>query len=253
MSGKSLILPEEKINSRIPMKYFINNILKSFGYQVKKYPDDDLRRRITISRHFSIDIILDVGANTGQFAMQMRDGGYMNRIVSFEPLSKAFSILERNSSGDMLWAVHNYALGNENKKGEINISANSYSSSINDILEEHIKNAPDSAYIGKEEIEIRRLDSVIGEICEGNEQIMLKIDTQGYEKFVLEGAEESINKIKIIQIEMHLVPLYKNEILYTWLLNYFADKGFKLYSLENGLWDRTTGRLMETDAIFVRE
>lgn len=42
----------------------------------------------------------------------------------------------------------------------------------------------------------------------------LKIDTQGYEEKVLNGAEELLSKVKVIQTELSLMPLYKGKILF---------------------------------------
>jgi hypothetical protein len=70
---------------------------------------------------------------------------------------------------------------------------------------------------------------------------VLKIDVQGFEKNVLAGAEASLQKIKILQLEMSLVPLYQNEWLFNEVLEYFAQKGFQLYSLENGFLTRKPG------------
>ena len=80
---------------------------------------------------------------------------------------------------------------------------------------------------------------------------MLKIDVQGFEKKVLAGAEASLQKIKIIQLEMSLVPLYQNEWLFHEVLEYLTQKGFQLYSLENGFFNKETGQLLQADGIFI--
>ena len=82
---------------------------------------------------------------------------------------------------------------------------------------------------------------------------MIKIDTQGYEKNVIDGATESLNNIKIIQLEMSILPLYENEILFIEMINYLDKKGFQLFSLENGFSDLTTGQLLQVDGIFVQK
>ena len=80
---------------------------------------------------FEINLILDVGANQGQFASEIRQCGYAGRIVSFEPLSKAHDKLIQASDGDTKWEVYpRCALGDHNGEVEINIAGNSESSSI---------------------------------------------------------------------------------------------------------------------------
>ena len=82
---------------------------------------------------------------------------------------------------------------------------------------------------------------------------MLKIDTQGYEKNVIDGATKSLGSIKVIQLEMSILPLYENEMLYVDMINYLDKKGFQLFSLENGFSDQHTGQLLQVDGIFVQK
>jgi len=233
------------------MTEFINKLLRKIGVQVKRYPAVDLKRRISIVHHFKIDTLLDVGANTGQYAKQMRELGYANRIVSFEPVKEAFQQLSKTAEHDGNWIVNQYALGEKDETVIINVSQNSFSSSILSILPEHVQSAPSSAFIAKQETEVKKLDNVINSFTTGSKNIMLKIDVQGFEKNVLAGAEASLQKIKIVQLEMSLVPLYQNEWLFNEVLEYFSQKGFQLYSLENGFFNKETGQLLQADGIFI--
>jgi FkbM family methyltransferase len=235
------------------MKRILKKILLKKGYQLKRYPDYDLERRMKIVNYFNIDTLFDVGANAGQYAINMRKLGYTNKIISFEPLRSAFEDLKRNSLKDKNWIVNNYALGNQDIKGFINIANNSYSSSILNMLPKHLESAPQSIYIGRERIEIKKLDSILNSFCNKEDCIMIKIDTQGYEKNIIDGAAESLNKIKIIQLEMSIVPLYENEILFDEMIKYLETKGFILFSLENGFSNPTTGQLLQVDGIFVNK
>jgi hypothetical protein len=117
----------------------------------------------------------------------------------------------------------------------------------------HLQSAPDSKYIGKTKIEIAKLDSLFDNIYEPEDSILLKIDTQGYEKFVLLGAEKSISKIKGIQLEMSLTPLYEGELTYLEMINHLNSLGFSLYSLEFGFSDPQSGQLLQVDGIFFKD
>ena len=105
-----------------------------------------LYRRQKILKHFNIDLVIDVGANVGQYALELRDLNYEGNIVSFEPLKEEFKILEKKASKDSMWKTFNYALGSRNGIEKINISENSYSSSILELLPDHIENAPQSKF-----------------------------------------------------------------------------------------------------------
>lgn len=235
------------------MKRILKNSLKKIGVQIKRYPDLYLKRRMLLMSKLGIDTVFDIGANTGQYALELRELGYMNRIISFEPLRNAFEELYNNSLRFKNWQVCNYALGDENCTSSINIANNSYSSSILEMLPSHVESAPDSKYIDKEEIEIKRLDNVFSSFCRNDYSVMLKIDTQGYEKNVIDGATNILNRISLIQLEMSIIPLYSEEMLFTEMINHLDKIGFQLVSLEDGFSDASTGQLLQVDGLFVNK
>lgn len=240
------------------MKQLINNILKTSNIQIIKYSDmdlvyKDLRRRLKIVDHYGIDIIFDIGAANGGYAKIMRKFGYSKKIVSFEPLKNSFKDLKKAAEKDCNWIVNNYALGSDDLRSVIHVSGNSDSSSILNMLPEHVNTAPQSRYISQQEIEVKKLDSVFNSFCSKEDRIMLKIDTQGYEKNVLDGAHEFLKRVSIIQLEMSIIPLYEEEILFYDMLHYLNTKEFRLFSLENGFSNPQTGQLLQVDGIFVKE
>jgi len=233
----------------------IKKIISITGFQVRriqKYPTTDLERRFKLFETFGINKIIDVGANVGQYALLVKELGFSGQIISFEPLSSAFSTLKEVSDKHNNWQAHNYALGNENTETVINISENSFSSSILNMLPQHLKSAPASTFIDTEKIQIRTLDSIFDTLHTASDKILLKIDTQGFEKKVLEGAGNSLHKITGIQLEMSIVPLYKSELILEEMITYLKNSGFTLYSLENGFYDQKNGQLLQVDGLFFR-
>jgi FkbM family methyltransferase len=232
------------------IKELIKTFLKSQGVIVKRYPEMDIIRRMKLIDARNINLLIDVGANTGQYATMMRDYGYKGKIVSFEPLFDAYEKLTQISKNDPLWESLNYALGKRNEDSYINVAGNSYSSSILEMLDAHIESAPESKYIDRQKIAIKKLDEVFQEVCGQDSNIMLKMDVQGYEKEVLDGAKSSLNFIDIIQLEMSILPLYKNELTLCEMINYLSSLNFELFSLENGYFDSDSGQLLQVDGIF---
>ena len=226
------------------------SLFKKIKYQI--YLKRDLKRRLKIIDHCKIDVILEVGANVGQYARKMRNMGYNKQIVSFEPVNTDFEILKQAASRDKNWTVNNFALGNEDTTGYINISGKSDNSSILNMLPLHSQSNANLGYVGKQEIQIKKLDSIFNSFVKPGENVMVKIDTQGYEKNVIDGALESLKKISILQVEMSIVPLYENEMLFKEMITYFENLGFQLYSLENGHYNRNTGQLLQVDGIFTK-
>jgi hypothetical protein len=144
------------------------------------------------------------------------------------------------------------AIGNEEGKKSINISGNSVSSSILKMTNTHIKGAPESVYISSEEVYINKLDNIWGTFLKNKNNIFIKIDVQGYESQVLEGAINILPKIKGVQIELSLVPLYENQLLFLGMLDYITNLGFELCDISPGFRDIQSGKLLQFDGIFFR-
>ncbi len=235
------------------MKKIARKFLNDLGFDIKRYPEYDLQRKLKLFKTFQIDTVFDVGANVGQYGSLLRDIKFEGRIVSFEPLSSAYQKLVATSRQYKNWETENIAIGDSDGEIEINIAANSASSSILDMLPNHVKEAPHSRYINKEKVKLYKLDSIYPKYIKDGEKVFLKIDTQGYEKIVLDGAEEFLKHVTGLQIEMSIVPLYSNEFLIDDMISFLQSRGFGLYSLENGFSSKETGQLFQVDGVFFRK
>jgi FkbM family methyltransferase len=235
------------------MKFVLDQIKKR-GYEVTKpgYSDKTAITYRKLIQHFNIDLIIDVGANEGQFSQSMRMLGFTGKICSFEPLSDVFKVLSGKAEKDNLWQVFNLALGNTDEQQEINVSKNRVSSSLLEMMPEHVKQEPESLVISRQKITVKRLDTIWDQISPGSGNIFLKLDVQGFEKYVLQGAAGSLKHIKLIQLEMALVPLYKEELLLAEMLRYMEGLGFSLYNLMGGFNNFETGQQFQVDGIFIR-
>jgi len=230
----------------------INKVLNKFNAQILRYPSVDINRRMKIFNHLNINLVLDVGANIGNFSLELIELGYKSKIISFEPLSSAYEKLELIARRNKNWYVYNYALGDLDGTSIINISKNSDSSSLLEMLPSHLETAPQSKYISKETIVVKKLDTIFSETCNATDNIYLKIDTQGFEKKVLDGGVNSLKTIKAIQIELSLIPLYENALLYKEIVEFLEKRGFKLVSIENGFYNASTGELLQFDGVFIK-
>jgi FkbM family methyltransferase len=196
-----------------------------------------------------IDLVFDVGANTGQFGGQLRELGYAGRIVSFEPSSAAHAQLTAAARHDPLWEVASpMAIGSENGEIELNVSGNSVSSSVLPMLETHSSAAPTSAYVGSEKVPLRTLDCVADGYLRPESELFLKIDTQGYEDRVLRGASTVLKRTKGLQLELSLVPLYDGGRPFDELLAELKGAGFELWNVTPAFIDPVRGRLLQIDA-----
>ena len=236
-------------------KQSIKQALNAMGIEAHRFQPETspLARLMAALRTFDIDLVIDIGANDGQFSKELRAGGYSGRIVSFEPLTTAHRQLLQASKNDSVWHVHSRcAVGDRLGEIELNISGNSVSSSILPMLTSHSSAAPESAYLGHESAPLITLDSVAPPYLEGAEAPFLKIDTQGYEWHVLDGALATLLKVHGIQMELSLVPLYEGQRLWRECIERLETAGFILWALQPVFIDLTNGRTLQWDGLFFR-
>jgi FkbM family methyltransferase len=237
------------------MKSFIKRFVRFFGLDVIRYNEINSESahlyKMLIANN--INLIFDIGANTGQFGTFLRDSGYKGKIVSFEPLNSAWNTLLKTSKGYSSWEVHpRCAIGESHGSIQINISGNSVSSSVLKMLDSHSNAAPDSSYVGYENVPLRKLDELAEDYLNKDTMLFLKIDTQGNEWQVLNGAEKTLESVKGVMIEISLIPLYEGQRLWRDILDRLEFLGFELWALYPVFIDKHTGKTLQVDAVFFR-
>jgi FkbM family methyltransferase len=245
------------VTVRARLNEVIQQGLRRLGYELHPYepgptPYEEDVRRAKLLRSEAIDLVLDVGANAGQYAQRLRRAGYKHRIISFEPLAAAFGELEQAAARDPLWEGRRLALGDSDGSAEIHVAANSWSSSLLEMGERHLASAPDSAYTGTETVPVARLDSVWDELVRESERVFLKLDVQGFEMYVLRGAEDHLGRVAGVQAELALTPLYEGDTPWREVIDHLERRGFELAGLEPGFEDPDTGRMLQADGILIR-
>jgi FkbM family methyltransferase len=205
-------------------------------------------RGITL-KHLGINLVLDVGANVGQYVKELLEFHYTGRIVSFEPLSKEFGELQAKAKARGEWECRRVALGEAEGTTQINI-AGTFSSILSKKqgAEESVSWSPS----GVEQIQLARLDTLWPELWRPGDRVWMKIDVQGYEMQVLKGASEALKQIAGVEMEMSLSPLYSGQPTYREMQAFMEGQGFTLWSLHPGARNMENGRLLEMDGTFVR-
>ncbi|WP_206613827.1 FkbM family methyltransferase [Mycolicibacterium elephantis] len=237
------------------MKHELRRWVHRFGIDIVHYPlQDPLARTVKLLHHHRVQCVLDVGANDGGFATGIRELGYTGRIISFEPLEHPFKSLQRKASRDDKWDAMQYAIGDSKSEVTINVSGNAgLSSSVLPMLETHTDALPSSRYVGTEKVRQERLDELLPELGVGpGARTFLKVDVQGYESAVLDGASNLLSNGVIVglQLELSLVPLYSGAMTYRDVLNRADRLGMTLMGLDPVFADPATGQLLQADAVF---
>jgi FkbM family methyltransferase len=208
----------------------------------------------SLLRNRGVNCVVDIGANRGQYGQELRRFGYSAHIRSFEPLPDAYSSLVQAASADPGWSTWRLALGPEDGTARLNIAGNeaAASSSILPMLPRHENAAPDVKYVGAIEVPMCRLDSLWDEVVPTDAVPFIKVDVQGFEGGVLDGATESLHHTIGLELEISLVPLYKGALSLREVLERTDELEMQLVYVAPGFLDPETGELLQMDGIFFR-
>ena len=235
------------------LKALVRRLANLIGYDIVGYDGSNARARLAaLLAYHRIGLILDVGANEGAFGWDMRELGYKGRIVSFEPMAEAFARLETSAATDPAWEAVHLGLGDADAERIIHVAANSQSSSLLPMLDAHAEAAPESSYKGEEQVSVRRLDGLIEPYRLSGSPIFLKIDTQGFERPVLDGAKTLLPQVKLLQLECSLVALYDGAELIEDMTQKVRELGYDPVDILPTFRHRGNQHLMQTDILFVR-
>lgn len=238
----------------MPALHRMREISRRFGIDVARYPRTAPEYgafRALVSP--DPDVILDVGANDGGFARQARRFGFRSLLVSFEPGNSAFKRLQHAARKDPKWLVYDLALGQRDERTVLNIAGNDgASSSVLPMLPAHTDAAPGSAYVAHETVRMLRLDDWYAQQNASWARPALKIDVQGFERHVLEGASRVLDEIVAIHLELSLERLYAGSWLWDEAVEWLTSHRFALAAVSPGFSDPRSGRMLQFDGVFLR-
>jgi FkbM family methyltransferase len=222
----------------------------------RAYPDMSLAHFVPgLLKGQRIECVLDVGAHHGEFATVLRQHGYRGRIISFEPVREHFIQLSQRASGDPGWDVHHLALGRENTRLKINVAhQGSGCSSFLNPNEYGLYATNGRVSVDRvEEVKVRRLDSLDrGILPSGHDRnIYLKLDTQGYDVEVVQGAGDVLERIPALQSEMSVQPIYDGMPSFSDALGVLNGYGYEISAMFPVKRDDIL-RLVEFDCVMVR-
>jgi len=224
------------------LKPAIRRALSRFGYQIGEYRPfhEFLALR-------GIDLVLDVGANRGQYVDEIRAAGYGARVVSFEPQRRAFEEVARRAASDPHWDVMHLALGEKAGICRLNVYSDDRFSSIHDFQDNR---GPQQT--GVEICPMRTLDEVLPEIAGDAQRIFVKLDTQGSEREIIAGATAALDQVTGMLVELPLAPIYRDQPPMEDLIALLRARGFEPWHLRHVYIDEASKRSFEYDGIFFR-
>lgn len=200
-------------------------------------------------RRRNVDLVIDVGANAGQYALDLRRRGYSGAIVSVEPLPEAFDSLSRALNADRDWHGVNAAAGAHKTRAAFNISADSVCSSLLEPSQTLLDAIPTAKTVRTIEVDVVRLDDLP---LPAHRTCLLKLDVQGFEEEALAGAVRLMETVEVLELELSLKPSYASGYTLQRALPRLTASGFAITSIGRGVSDTTTGQLIDMDVLLER-
>jgi FkbM family methyltransferase len=223
--------------------------LNRHGLHVARYnPDASLDVFLTaLLAHLQIETVLDVGAHVGEFGSRLRRLGYAGQIISFEPVAASYASLAHQAARDERWVTHQVALGRSDGHQPITVPAASVLASFRPFVATLPSALQGVGDLRLETVQVARLDSfpVAG-------RTLLKLDTQGWDLEVLEGATGILSAVLAVQTELSVLPLYEGAPTMLEALPRLRELGFVPSAMFPVLRDEHL-RLREFDCVLVRE
>lgn len=198
--------------------------------QKKKFSFASYKINRILKKHIHrLNTIIDAGANQGQFALMASEFFPEAKIYSFEPVPETYLVLQNNTSkySDQI-SVYNIALGN--RTGDIKFYKNKYSHVSSALYIDKHNNHPnyDQTVANEIVVPISSLDTSLASFLNLVRPCLLKLDVQGFEKEIINGAQKTLNSVDYILIEMPFFTLYENQPLFNELNILLNERGFDL-------------------------
>lgn len=248
-------------NSRLDLsRYLTDSLLANWasglaekcGFCVTRAANSMRVKRLETLSGLGIETVLDIGANIGQWARDLRTCGYRGRIISFEPAPGPFTQLKALAQCEQGHDCVHAALGDRDGEAQLLMTDATVNSSFRTPIQGG-NSSKGTEVQGRVTVPIRRLDSVLPGLTSERERFYMKIDTQGFEKEVLAGASETLLRTDAVEVELSLVELYEEQALLPEMWQMLVSYGLRPAWLERGYRDGGDIWLLQVDGLFIRE
>jgi len=200
----------------------------------------------------SINTVIDVGAHKGQSALEFHELFPHARIYSFEPLLDCYLQLNARMKNVPNFRSFNLALGDMKGILTMHRSEFSPSSSLLKMANLHKEAFPYSAGEIQETVDVNTLDNMTREL-DLEDDILLKIDVQGWEHKVLIGSRSLLKRIRVIVVEASFQELYEGQPLFGDIYDLLFSQGFVYSGTWAELRSPLDGAPLQQDSIFIRK
>jgi FkbM family methyltransferase len=242
------------MNVREEVRRATRRLLARQGFELRRMNSHDrsldaLLIRLLREKHATV--VLDVGANRGAFVDRIRGQGYEGRVISFEPLPQPFAALARRVEGNAQWDAVQVAISDAPGTATMGRSEDAEGTSsllsTTDVMVEYLPSAAPTETL---DVRVSTVDEQVRDRLRETDRPFLKIDTQGAELSVLEGADATLPRAVGVLVELSFVELYEGQALFAEIVDWLAARNFLLLAMAPAFSDRKTGQLLQVDGLF---
>ncbi len=188
-----------------------------------------------------IGTVIDIGANTGDYA-EFLDGFFKpSTIYAFEPLASCQPRLAALAEKMPHLRVFRVALSEA--EGEETFWENDYgpSSSLLHVSDMHKQAFPHTATESQTRVKLARLDDML-DVSTLDRDIFIKIDVQGVEDRVIRGGQAVFSAAEIVLIEMSFAAMYDDQPMFEEIHDLLYACGLRFVGMKNQIEDPATGQ-----------
>tara|TARA_R110000868_G_scaffold32036_7_gene116933 strand:- start:11118 stop:11861 length:744 start_codon:yes stop_codon:yes gene_type:complete len=193
--------------------------------------------------------VVDIGVNHGQFlhlAARLWQGA---DIVGVEPNAALAAKAAGLYRAESRIRIESCAVGAENGQIDLFVTANDQNSSVHAPSDAFHDDRTDDGVVRTEPVALKRLDALLDG---ASGPMLLKIDVQGAELEVLQGAGERLEDVSVIIIESPFETAYDGAAGFDEIYRFLTARGFVYEGALGQLNSKKTGRVRQEDSIYVR-
>lgn len=231
------------------IKTLTKTLFRRCGLDIRRVKRTEYNYGWLVKRN--IATVLDIGANTGQFAMIIHKILPHATILSFEPIEECYQKLIKNMADVPKFHAFNFGLGDSDDEMEMHINDFTPSSSLLPMADLHIRAYPYTAKTHGEKVRIRQLDIVARELSL-DDNLLVKIDVQGYEDKVIRGGQSVISQAKVLIVETTFETLYDGQLLWKDIFDLLSNMGFSYMGNIHQMKSPLDDCVLQADSIFIK-
>lgn len=214
------------------------------------YIDRTIYRELLPCLHGDLPVVYDIGAHKGHYIRALAKLSSIQHIIGFEPIPSSFEEAVARTKAIPTVRLFNCALGPTNCEVEFHLNDFSPSSSVLEMDQNHKEFFPKTATSTMISVKQYRLDDLISQE-NLPKPTLIKIDVQGYESQVFEGAECALSSANYVLTEVSFISLYEGSELAHEMITRLHRLGFALRGFSEPLRD-SLGAWISANALFVR-